>query len=221
MSAYRIPAQHVKGFKEFVQLSKGDREKIVLIVTTLNVGNSTNIADEISSQLGLQAEKSKQIALAITSLLIAKDRLGDSSTAFVKAIVEAFYNQTNEPRHDENELKLQLQQIVEGEEGFKLQLKARVLAFEREKLTENFRILTDLRPVFEDRDGGSIKGSVIIHSLRIDFIENATRQRAVFALDENDLTELSKLVQRAQEKQKALKKRMEGSGLNIIDISNG
>src|SRR5271157_4747493 len=88
---------------------------------------------------------------------------------------------------------------------------------EREKLCLNTRILTDLRPIFEENIT-NIKNGLILHSLRIEFRNEENRKEIIiFALDHDDLTVLKDNIDRAFKKEDEIRKICLDSEIIIYD----
>ena len=165
--------------------------------------------------------KAQAILTTIGSLLSIEARLDDDLDAFVDGIIEAYYRQTKQEKKDIEIFISQFKNLLSNKENFKITLKARTLIYEREKILEHLRILTDIRPIFDDLKGDEIQASVIIHNLKIEYLEDGRTHTAVFALDSSDLIDLNRMVLRAQQKEVALRNSLDKTNLTIIDISNG
>ena len=77
--------------------------------------------------------------------------------------------------------------------------KARRLQYAHEHLLRSTRVLTDLRPVFDD-DADEILGGIVTHSLIVEYTEAKTRRRIHFALDTEDVLRLKLQCERAESK---------------------
>lgn len=97
-----------------------------------------------------------------------------------------------------------------------LNSKALSLASEAQKTFSSARIFTDVRPVFGEEISDP-SAAVIVHTLRIEFVENNDDRQLFLALDGDDLDAISKVVDRAREKEKALKSFLSKSSLSVVD----
>ena len=80
---------------------------------------------------------------------------------------------------------------------------ARDLAYDRERILINTDIETDVRPIFDD---DKFKGLVIVHTLKIDFVENGKDENTTYlALDKDDMDKLEKLIHRAKLRESSLR----------------
>jgi hypothetical protein len=222
MANYTIPERHIEGFREFFSADSQTREKIISIFSRSLVGQSVgDLSKQLNSELGIELEKAKSIVRAITSLLSVVAKRNLQPKEFIDEIVDTYYTQTKELRQDNESVKKQLAELISISQNYQLTIKARNLAFEREKIIESFRIITDVRPVFDNSEVKEIRGSIIIHNLKIDYTEDGFTHSAMFALDENDLKEFNRLILRTQQKESLLKLSLDKSKLNVIELHNG
>ncbi|HEX9774425.1 MAG TPA: hypothetical protein VGB83_02435 [Actinomycetota bacterium] len=77
------------------------------------------------------------------------------------------------------------------------------VATEFDRIYHSSRIITDLRPVFAD-DPATPLGVVLVHTLKVDYVRNGEMESAFFGLDDQDISELKKVIERAENKSKAL-----------------
>jgi hypothetical protein len=75
------------------------------------------------------------------------------------------------------------------------------LSFEHVNLFRGARILTDIRPIFNE-EASAIEGSVITHTLRLRFENTQGRHELTFALEEPDVTKIAEQCERAISKAK-------------------
>ena len=93
--------------------------------------------------------------------------------------------------------------------------RARGLLLETERHATEFRIVSDIRPVF-DKPGTTILGAIVMHSLRISYHEQKGSAALFVSLDSDDLKELSSVARRALEKEKMLNALVADRGLTLI-----
>src|SRR5206468_2991943 len=97
-----------------------------------------------------------------------------------------------------------------------LYAKARDLAFDFERLYTRARILTDIRPIYDD-PRNAIVGADIIQSLRLDYVSSDGDTKTItIALDIPDLEQLKKCCEDALQKSEVARKLIEGSGLEVV-----
>jgi len=76
------------------------------------------------------------------------------------------------------------------------------LAYSFRSLYRSARVLTDIRPVFND-DGSEVHAAVVTHTLELAYTEDGVTKTLCLAVDAQDLTQLSTICSRAQQKAKA------------------
>jgi hypothetical protein len=97
-----------------------------------------------------------------------------------------------------------------------LYAKARDLAFDFERLYARARILTDIRPVYDD-DRNTIIGGDITQTLRLDyFVAEGETKSITVALDILDLEQLKKCCGDALQKAEVARKLLDNSGLEVV-----
>ena len=115
------------------------------------------------------------------------------------------------PEYNKQELTQDLEIILNTNSIFYISVKSRELNQERERLLNNVRIITDLRPVFTDAETCELKKMSIIHTLKIIYEEGDYSKERFFALDSIDLEKLKKQIERAIEKENKLREKFNGS----------
>jgi hypothetical protein len=90
--------------------------------------------------------------------------------------------------------------------SLRLRAKAVDLRFDHAKVLQSARILTDCRPVFAPGPGYEITGALICHTLKLEYYSAEGTREVYIAVDERDLAEIGRLIERADSKAAALKK---------------
>lgn len=89
-------------------------------------------------------------------------------------------------------------------ESVALVAKAFRLQFDQVDILTESRIVTDLRPIF-DQSAGKPLAAIVCHSLRLTYSEGGRAQQVALALDTRDIEQLRALCERALRKVDALK----------------
>jgi hypothetical protein len=85
---------------------------------------------------------------------------------------------------------------------------ANELSYDYANLTRHIRILSDIRPLFNEH-AESIEGAVISHTLRLQYDSADGEHELSLALDEEDIAKLMRQCERALKKSSAARKLME------------
>jgi hypothetical protein len=98
----------------------------------------------------------------------------------------------------------------------RLYAKARDIAFDFERLYARARILTDIRPVYDD-ERNVIIGTDITQTLRLDYFTSEQEAKSIsVALDTLDVEQLKKCCEDALQKADVARKLIENTGLEVV-----
>jgi hypothetical protein len=100
-------------------------------------------------------------------------------------------------------------------------VKAKELQLEAERMLCDARILTDLRPVFGSNVTDTPTAMIIVHTLKLGYHDtNSAQHRDMFiALDMDDIAKLKDTLQRAEDKTRTLKAKLDAAGIRSVDLS--
>jgi hypothetical protein len=102
-------------------------------------------------------------------------------------------------------------------DSLSLAAKARDLLTDHDHVYLGGRVVTDLRPVFRGQPEEIPAGIVLFHTLKINFWQkDGDRGTFYLALDDNDLGNLKKLLERAEVKSATLRKQLRDSGIKTL-----
>lgn len=93
-----------------------------------------------------------------------------------------------------------------------LSAKAFDVQHEYEKLFASARILSDLRPVF-DQTGNEPIGTIAVHNLKLTYFEGGEYKHIFIALDKSDLAVLRKALDRAESKSAGMERSAKKLGI--------
>jgi hypothetical protein len=94
--------------------------------------------------------------------------------------------------------------------------KAYDISGEHPNIFHTARVLTDVRPVFEDEPSSGIVGAIIVYTLNLEYFTSSNDKEVYVALDEDDIRLLEKAIARAREEGKALSNFIKASGLTDL-----
>lgn len=99
-------------------------------------------------------------------------------------------------------------------------VKAKELQGRGERTLCDARILTDIRPVFEENIGSLPSAAIIVHTLQLGFHDSGSpsHREIYISLDSSDIREIKKVLERAEEKEKSLKSVLDAAKLRFIDL---
>lgn len=108
--------------------------------------------------------------------------------------------------------------------GFKtidLSAKAISVQLEQQHSFTSARIITDIRPIFDSDATKPLAGSVLVHNLKIEYVESGEEKEFFVALDNKDVQNLIEIFIRAQQKDSNIKQFLAQSNLNCIEPKYG
>lgn len=144
----------------------------------------------------------------------------DALAADVVAAMKA--SETNEPADGWPAFEADLAAQIAIDVPLAVASKALDIRAQHQRVFRRARILTDLRPVYGVDASVRPAAAVIVHTLRLEYVEAGTGTRRFFiALDAADLKELRGLLDRAEKKEASLSAMLETSGLSIIQATRG
>jgi hypothetical protein len=212
MPAYAIPARYQDGFRHLVAFTDDDFDRLMTALAaaqpTLRVDQLTL---EVTDAAQIDADKAAAALQAVYSAasLMARDDL--SSTQVVAAL-------ETEPLGVDTEVFAARMGKLLGTEALRTSVRAVDLAVADERLMTTARIVTDIRPVFSPRgeQPPEPKAALLVHSLRVDYIEDGEQRTFSVMVDGEDMAMLRRVVDRATAKGEALVALIEGADLPYL-----
>jgi len=169
-------------------------------------------------KIGISEEETDEIFSTLIGLYMAKENNDVSSNQLSEDIGGAI-SELKADGFDFSQVKIKLVERLKLLLGFDKSLgvtaKAMDVLTEQERTYCSARILTDIRPVFTS-SVTSPSGAMIIHNLQIRFHSGKEHEEFYFALDTNDIKQLKSVVERAEEKAKALQTVIETAKLPYL-----
>lgn len=208
MPRLNVPTRYRKGILALLSL---DRSAFDHLVTALERQPGTAAEPLRLSDVaihGLERAASEEILLATISLYRAwASAPGDMTVeAFVEDVSEAVA--TFDPAGESSEGKDRLHKIL-GIEPLAASSKALAVLIDNEHDFTDAKILTDIRYAFRPDPDAKPYGAVIVHMLKLTYHEEAEHKNLYFALDSADLKRLRATIDRAEKKEKHLRKQLE------------
>ncbi|WP_141285588.1 hypothetical protein [Ideonella azotifigens] len=105
-----------------------------------------------------------------------------------------------------------------GNRRIAMRAKATGLVFERPLVLQEARIISDIRPIFASDKVSNVDAYSIIQTLILDCFENGEDKKFHIAIDAEDIEQLADILNRARDKEKALSKMLEATGVTKIEI---
>lgn len=210
MAIYHIPTQDIEGFKIILNLSNKLIDKInSKIELSQSVLSPSQLAERLSAETSLNEEDCRKILKIIHSLSTLRKDDDLSKQDIVSEIIDSLKELDEEPfKLEKNwkQLEKNLTLLLSNEEKISLGFKSIHLSWEFDKIYMESKIMTDIRPVFEEEIDKNINSGIIVHSLKIEYhLSNDTHQKIFIKLDSDDLKELKEQIIRAEKKEQKIK----------------
>jgi hypothetical protein len=213
----QIPDKYEEGFVNLLKLSKNQFNKLEEYVLNYTAPYSEEKIQKLSDDLKLEPFVTKKILQTVGSFYVIKDKKDVNVEDIADALIKALNSKKEERFSPPPNFKEWLIKILINENEFFLEIKAKHLAFEREKILTNIKIITDIRPI-EYKNIKDSKYFTIIHNLSIEYFQAEERKEVYIALDIKDLFKLKDEIIKAEKmKENILDNFKNNSSFKIIN----
>jgi hypothetical protein len=171
------------------------------------ISDPQKMANHLAKRVpSIPAKRLIAILETLYTLYYIRDLSGVKHGRFLQDVVDGFNQSRDTPLTEKDLLKLRnlLEQLL-SIDTLKMISKAAQLQRDDERLYCKARILSDIRPVFNDNVSTRPVGAVLTHGLRIGYHEGGDHKEFHVVLDSDDLDALEEVVHRAQAKDKSLR----------------
>ena len=228
MTELQIPEKFKPGFKLLISI---DEKTVQSFIDTFQQAQPLQINDLVSvvtSRVNTLTKKEvKDVIETLISIHNLRDYLQENNDASTNEVIEKI----SQAVEDDEELEITDEQRQEFERrvvnflGLDNILSFRSKSIEvirdHERLFQNSRIHTDMRPVFESGLEDSPAGVAIINMLKIEYVDLDGKHEFFVALDANDLKQLREQLDIADRKVKAIELMLNQVNipyLNYLDV---
>lgn len=218
MVRYQIPKIFLPGFNALAQMGSTEVAQMARLLEELPVGTSIDVFKKSIRDHGL-SEKALLSANTIYSLPGLLTGEEDEKAQLAKDLSDAFEQQSEEKIA--GGLKEQLQQhlhtILTSSGNLQKTFKAVRLLHENVHSYQKSSVVTDVRFIFDEDFGNPIKSGLIIHQLKLQYLQNNEDKEFYISMDRSDLMKLKANLNRALDKESAIKK--ENNKVNFINFT--
>jgi hypothetical protein len=177
-----------------------------------------------SSAPGLAPSDIEGILESLMGLQIARSLADASLEQFCEDVVSEIERAEKKPPALSTEQRAKFAARIKtllGLESLAVAAKSRDLQTDHEHVYLNGRIITDLRPVFRGSPDEAPAGVLLHHTLRLTYLDRASGERGSFyvAMDDDDLGNLKRLLERAEVKATTLRRRLQDAGIKALGRS--
>lgn len=201
MATLSVPERHRPAVAELTSLGE---EKLRALDDRL----SESQADESRARSALrsattQGDLAFDALLAMTAMRLAHDLAADEVSQMVRETLGADAGNTDIARLLENGTIVRLAKRLDLDTAF-------------ERGLHTFRVLTDIRPVFDEDPSIAIDTALITHTVQITYAQDNQYKELYFAVDEDDLQTMLSQVQRALTKSATVEEFIKRAGATVL-----
>ena len=224
MTAYsiRIPEDAYPGLIEILSLND---EEFQILVKAMRNSEPTfyplKFADEVSVKANLPIEVAREIADFVIPLFAVRYDMGITIPQFVETFVNAMGKLPSELDLPENAKALtegRLPDLLSLERPLGIVSKSGTIAYQNERNFTESQVFTELRPIFGDDPEELPVAGVILHRLRINYVEDSKSREFFVTMDSNDIENLRKALDRADKKARSLRSLLGATTMHVLEM---
>jgi hypothetical protein len=199
-----IPQRNRAGLSKLLTLPSHGFEQLVASIQaqTAKIDLPVRLPDIISLP-DVSKSELDQIVTAVTSMCVVRWSRDVSIEAFVNDVADAI--QLFDPIGSAEESKRRLRRLL-SIESLIVSAKALTIFADYQRTLHTSKVLTDLRYVFRAKPEEEPYGAVIVHLLKLTYHEYTEHKEFFVALDDNDLSHLRQVIDRAEAKARTLRR---------------
>lgn len=209
MPSISVPDTYQSGVDALVRITDDQYSQLL---SSLRTAKPALFSRELASQVapsveGLKSRDVREIVDSLVAMYAVRARLGISISDFADGVSAAIDDFEEEEFSEEDKLRLarRLTELLEIEKSLGITSKANDVLTEHEHTFCGARILTDIRPIFQNDLASSPSEAVIIHTLKIAYHQDREHKEFYVALDAEDIQTLKSAIERAELKERSAK----------------
>jgi hypothetical protein len=190
-------------FAEFLTLLKGQIASIELLSrlpSSINLPNISKI-------------KAEEITSTIAALYLVRASRDVPLSTFIDDVLEAAAFFESKAQLPASRLRLT---VILDIEPLTISAKAYIVISNHQHTLHGLKILTDVRFAFQSDPEAEPYGAVIVHTLRLSYHKDDDHKEFYVALDDKDLVDLRKALNRAETKARVLRSKLELAGVRYL-----
>ena len=218
--ALDIPEREAGYIAAIQKLPSASMEKLILaLVNAPPTSDPKKMAERIADQMpSVSVERLGRMLDTLYTLYHIRELSGVKYPQFLEDLIEGLRKDRNVQLTERQLKKLgALLKRLMDIEALKTIAKAARLQRDGERLYCTGKTLSDIRPVFGTDPAARPLGAVLTHTLKIAYHQGSERLEFHVILDSTDLEELAEAIQRAKDKDKALRELLNSTKLPSFD----
>lgn len=219
----RIPQSEIQYFKQIIStdIEKLDRVAAYLLKAKPRL-DVNDLSGEVASETGMELDKVDSLISFLWRLLLVKRRFDLSLPGFMRDISQVLDKLaedvwSEEDRNEWEKRREVVSKLLDTHGALGYGAKAAELLFEQPLVLCESRIISDMRPIFDD-DANNIQAFVNFHTLILRCLEGNEERVIHIAMDNNDVSQLKEHAERAEKKTKAIDAEFRDKDVNIIAL---
>lgn len=157
----------------------------------------------------LSAEARSELVSSVLFLHAMRYSSGRSVSDLVADVKEAAEKDASYAKERLSQLELNLSAVL-GIASIQGSIKAWTLLTEHDRIYLESRVITDLRPIFDEELSKPLQASLVVHTIKITVRRDGKREQLYIGADAADLDELRDQIERALKKGAVLKAIIQG-----------
>ncbi|MDI3287792.1 hypothetical protein [Polyangium sp. 15x6] len=218
---FTIPSKDLGTLCKILQLDDSVREDLWRAIEDAPIGVSGNdLEARILDATPLTPADAKDIVTVLARMYLTKVHTADvSASDFVDAVMHAITrDHTIEFTGESRDI---LQRVLSFDRTIGISAKAKEMVGEYERILQDVRILTDIRPIFDGSADAVLSATVVVHNLRLRYVDSDGASRDfIVSLDGDDLRSIAKSIERASKKEAEIRAFMAKSGMPCIALTS-
>lgn len=219
---FEIPEQFHAGIKSLLAMSDRDMKRLLTALKDLPpIVGRKDFINHVVAAVAIDNIAVRDIlgfVLGLYSLRSNLDALGADFIAELCNAIQATQIKDLQPvGGDWEPFKGRLDNLLSLDRSIGVVAKARALWFEQQATLINAQVVTDVRPVFADNAEDKPVASLIVHQLRLTYLEGYERKEFFVALDANDVRKMRATLSRAESKGKSLASLLESAMVTVSE----
>ena len=215
--AFKIPEEHRESILAVARLSPEMFSQLLVSLQQLSPKHGlAELSDRLEQVIPIQESLNRRtLAETLVSMYASLLRFGMPTEEFAKNIAEAIPVAQPAP-FDGQVLSERLNQLL-CIAPIRLSAKASELRVDHDRVYNSSRVVSDLRPVFNEPLESGLSGFMIIHQLKMVSMRLGKSEELFFAMDDRDLTSLKLAIERAEVKSKQMRELLRENKLPEYD----
>lgn len=212
MTVPQIPEAIVPGLKALREMPPDAFDQLWIAAELLSSPTGIDgFAEQVEKKTVLDRQEAIEVLSAVLSIMHRADLIGRPQHDFVKEVVAALTLDEVDSRIVEHRVD-----VFAGHEQVQVLSKGLVLARLHDSVFLDARITSDIRPIFGENVEQGPSAVLLIHSLKLDILQDGEPRSVYLAMDRGDLDTLRSVIERAIEKASALTETLESVGLSNL-----